>query len=250
MLGPISSRLVEACDVQPGERVIDIGYGGGTTTLAFAQGVGPTGAVLGVDVSRPLFEHAHSRCAGVDCITLECADAGTFPFDKSWADLVASRFGVMFFPDPVGAFANVREGLRSDGRIVFVCWQSIEQNPWITFVMRAFPDAPMPLPPPEGGPGPFSLADPSRVLDVLERSGFSDVRLEPVATTVELGRTVDETLDGMSQVGPFSRLLTEAEEGDRPEMLARARAFLEHEYRDGSPALDAAAWVVHAVKAR
>ncbi|MGB8330804.1 MAG: methyltransferase domain-containing protein [Polyangiales bacterium] len=247
MLGPIHDALLAACRVQPGERVIDIGYGGGTTTLGFAQRVGPTGRVLGVDISRPLFEHARSRCSGIDHITLECADAGAFRFERGWGDLMASRFGVMFFPDPVQAFANIREGLRERGRITFACWQVVERNPWITFVLRAFPDAQMPLPPPGDGPGPFSLAEPSRLRQVLEQAGFSEVQLESFETTVELGETVDETLEGMSDVGPFSRLLSEASELDRPAMLARARAFLEREYRNGPPALDAAAWLVRAV---
>jgi len=247
MLAPIHDALLTACGVQPGERVIDIGYGGGTTTLGFAQRVGPAGRVLGVDISRPLFEHARSRCAGIDHVTLECADAGAFRFEREWGDLVASRFGVMFFPEPVRAFANIREGLKVGGRVTFACWQAIERNPWITFILRAFPEAQTRLPPPGDGPGPFSLAEASRVRDVLEQAGFAEVRLESFTTTVELGETVDDTLGGMRDVGPFSRLLSEASEADRPAMLARARAFLEQAYHDGPPALEAAAWFVHAV---
>ena len=245
MVAPLTARLMEATDVQPGEHVIDVGCGCGSTTLEFARRVGKEGRVIGVDVSKPMLEQARARSAEISQVMLEHADAQTHVFEPGSVDLVTSRFGIMFFTDPVRAFANLRTSLRDRGRFVAMCWQAPEHNPWLTFIPSAFPDLDLgSLPGPEDGPGPFSLSSPARVHEILGQAGFSRIDLEPFAAKVKLGETVDEVFEGLTEVGPFARILAEAADDQREALLTRARTFLDAHYRSGPPLLDAAVWIV------
>ncbi len=246
IVSPITEHLLAVADAQPGERVIDIGCGCGTTTVAFANQVGPQGHVLGVDVSDPMLEV--TRDAGTDLPQLDVAlaDAGSHSFTPD-AHLLASRFGVMFFPDPPAAFANLRTALAPGGRTAFICWQPIQRNPWISYIMRAFPEAAPSMPDPDAGPGPFSLSDPDSTRELLTTSGFNDVVVEAFETKVSLGDTAAQALEAMTEVGGFSRMLAEAEsDAQRVQLNERATEFLDNEYRDGVPKLDAAVWVLRA----
>ena len=240
--------MLRDANARSGERVIDVGCGSGTLTLRAAERVGPAGRVLGVDLSRPLLDHARSRCSGIGHIELAHGDAGTFSFESAGMDLVTSRFGVMFFPDPVQAFSNLGNALRKAGRLVVATWRPVDLNPWVTFLLRAFPEIEAPPPPPEDKPGPFSLSSPDRIQSILERAAFSDIRLEPFDTSLELGATVDQALTTFTEVGPLSRVLAETRESERQGLIDRARTFLEEQYRGGVPSLDAAAWIAHATR--
>ena len=246
LLTPITDHLFDAIEIHSGARVIDVGCGSGSTTLEWARRVGPKGRVWGVDVSKPLIEHARTRCADVDQIEIHHGDAATFPFEPGWADLVTSRFGVMFFTHPPTAFKNLRHALGTKGRLAFVCWQSIQRNPWNTFIMQAFPEVAGAAPSPEDAPGPFSLCSSERIARLLDEAGFSQVSIEDFSTKLGLGETVDHALAGLTEVGPLARLLTEADKDEHPKLLERARVFLQEQYRAGPPALDAAVWLVQA----
>ena len=132
-IAPFSEVVLAAAAAQPGECAIDVGCGTGGTTAALARAVGAAGPsaghVLGVDISRPLIEAA--RAQNVANATFMVGDATVQSFDAQSVDLVFSRFGVMFFADPVAAFANVRRALKPGGRLAFVCWQSLGLNPWM-----------------------------------------------------------------------------------------------------------------------
>ncbi len=246
IVSPITDHLLSVADAQEGERVVDIGCGCGTTTLAFAKQVGQSGHVLGVDVSDPMLEVARAAGLKLSQMDVALADAGSHKFTAD-ADLLVSRFGVMFFPDPPAAFANMRTALVPGGRTALVCWQPIDRNPWISHIMRAFPEAPASMPDPNAGPGPFSLSDPDRTRELLTAAGFKDVAVEPFEARVSLGETAEKALEAMTEVGGFSRMLGEAEtDAERSQLNDRARTFLEEEYRDGVPTLDAAVWVLRA----
>ncbi|MGH1340269.1 MAG: class I SAM-dependent methyltransferase [Nannocystales bacterium] len=246
IVSPITDHLLAVADAKEGERVIDIGCGCGTTTLAFAKQVGPSGHVLGVDVSDPMLEVTRSAAAEIPQLDVALADAGSHSFSPE-ANLLASRFGVMFFPDPPAAFANMRSALAPGGRTALICWQPIERNPWISHIMRAFPEAAPAMPDPDAGPGPFSLSDPERTRDLLTTAGFKAVAVESFETTVSLGETAEKALEAMTEVGGFSRMLAEAENDEhRVRLNERARAFLDDEYQGGAPQLDAAVWVLRA----
>ncbi|MDF2901645.1 MAG: SAM-dependent methyltransferase, partial [Phenylobacterium sp.] len=162
---PLGLRAIEAGAPQPGERVLDIGCGCGQTSFELARRVGPSGRVLGVDISAPMLEVARQRAAGAAAnVSFIEADAQTHAFQNGGFDLAISRFGVMFFDDPTAAFRNIGAALRPGGRLSFVCWRPMLENAWMaTPLFAAMPLLP-PLPPPDpAAPGPFAFADPERV---------------------------------------------------------------------------------------
>ena len=192
----------------PGERVLDVGCGSGGLAIRIAELVGPSGAVLGADISERLVELARDRAADARCenATFALADAqvdtlGTEPFDA-----VASQFGVMFFDEPTVAFANLASHVRPGGRLAFSCWQHMADNPWFSGAVLARFVAPAPEPAPgKSRTGPFSLADPERVSTLLGSAGWSEVERTPYELTVTVPSQAivdDHELDGLGLSGP------------------------------------------------
>ncbi len=131
LLQPVFDVLIDRARPASGERVLDIGCGSGVTTVAFAQRVGPSGCVLGVDVSAPMLDRARQRAPKGMPLDFELADATVHPFKPEDFDLLVSRFGVMFFADPALSFANMRKALRRSGRMAFACWRELRENGWM-----------------------------------------------------------------------------------------------------------------------
>ena len=174
--------------VQPGERVLDVGCGCGDTTVELAGRVAPGGTVTGIDISAPMLERARERARTQGAAArFELADAQTHAFAPAIVDVIFSRFGVMFFTDPTAAFANLRRALTPGGRLAFVCWQALPDNPWMFVPLGAalqyLPTPPLPGP---DAPGPFSFADPGRVRTILAGAGFRDVAFEDVREVLTL----------------------------------------------------------------
>jgi SAM-dependent methyltransferase len=171
----VTSVSLDAAAAKPGEHVIDIGCGTSDTLLAFAEVVGPSGAVLGVDVSVPMLDFAKHRAAEATLsnAAFALADATSYAFEPRWADLVYSRFGVMFFDDPIRAFTNIRSGMKAGGRLVFVCFRTTPESPWFHVPIDAARPHVPPQPPVDPlAPGMFSLAHEERLRGVL-RLGFA-----------------------------------------------------------------------------
>ena len=212
-----------------GERILDVGCGCGQTLLQLADLAGPSGHVLGVDISPPMLARAGERAAGRTTIELALGDAQTYRFVSGAFDAVYSRFGVMFFDDPRAAFANLRAGARPGGRLSFVCWQEPSKNPWaarpLEAVMRLLPESAMPDMLREGRPGPFFLSDPARVRAILGAAGWKDVSLEAVEMPLHLGgaATVDEAVEYSLQIGPAARAMDGAPEELKPALEAALR---------------------------
>jgi SAM-dependent methyltransferase len=188
LTGEVTAYLLEAASLQPGERVLDIGYGGGMTSLAAARAVGRGGTVVGADISEPLSRLARRRAgeAGVGNVSFQLADMQTEQVDGGPFDAAISQFGVMFFDQPAVAFANIRRQLRPGGRIAFACWQSMAQNPWFFAPIVAGFVPPPPVPGPgKSQTGPFALADPDETTSILEAAGFTNVRREPYELETE-----------------------------------------------------------------
>jgi SAM-dependent methyltransferase len=214
---PDRERLTEAltphlldvvtADAPSGQRVCDIGCGGGGLTVALGGGVGPTGRVVGIDVSQPLIELARDRAGQADAqqVSFVVADVQTEGLGLEPFDLAVSQLGVMFFDEPLAAFGAIRSGLRPGGHFVFACWQGVEHNPWHTgTTLRPFVPPPR-LPPPGKSPvGPFSLGDDEYVRDVLGGAGFGDVESTALEITVRApaSAVVDRSLLGFMGVPP------------------------------------------------
>ena len=185
----VTAFALDAAALRPGERVLDVGCGGGKTSLAAARVVGAEGAVVGADLSTPLTALATQRAADADAenVTFRVVDMQVETVEGGPFDIALSQFGVMFFDEPVSAFGNIRAHLRSGGRIVFVCWQSMERNPWFfaPAIANLLPPPPAPVPG-KSLTGPFSLADPEQTADTLRSAGFIDVRRTAHELAVEV----------------------------------------------------------------
>ena len=249
MLAPRGLAALERARPAAGERVLDVGCGVGQTSLQLAARVGPKGSVLGADISAPMLARARERASAEKLANLrfENADAQTFSFTPNGVDLVFSRFGVMFVADPAAAFANIARALRPGGRLAFVCWQALGQNPWMSNSIAAIAKhVSLPAPPAPDAPGPFSFADAARVRGILERAGFRAVSHEPLLGEIVLGRTVDEALDFALQVGPAGSALREATPAQRAAASASIREALAAYATPDGVRMKYAAWIVTA----
>jgi SAM-dependent methyltransferase len=249
ILAPVSELLFARTKVEPGERVIDIGCGCGSTTIELARRVGPKGSVVGVDVSVPMLARARERALPGMPVEFVEADATVYRFPPGRADLLYSRFGVMFFAEPALSFANMRTALRPGGRLLFACWREPQENPWMTLPLMEVYKHVASLP--ESGPddpGPFSFAKAERVRGILDQAGFSAIAIEPIDLSIDLatGRGLDAAVASALQVGPASRAL----DGQPPELREDAAQSIRSAlapFRQGEAVpLAAAIWSVTA----
>ena len=250
IFAPIAELLYARARLAPGERVIDVGCGGGATTLAMAVQVGAAGGVVGVDVSALMIARARERARATSAVTFVLADAGAHEFSPEWANLLFSRLGVMFFADPVASFANLRKGLAHGGRVVFACWREAKRNPWQMIALKAVcKHAPrLPEVGPED-PGPFSFADQARVRRILATAGFAEITFTPVDLELDVaaGQGLEAALGALQQIGAASRALEGQPEALRTAAVAEMRAALAPYQRGSSVPLGAAIWIVEAV---
>ncbi|MCB1748386.1 MAG: class I SAM-dependent methyltransferase, partial [Gammaproteobacteria bacterium] len=246
MLDELSGVLVAAVDARSGERVLDVGCGGGPTSAHYASVVGRAGEVLGVDISAVILEVARRRFGHHANLHFELADAGSHAFPPARFDVLTSRFGVMFFADPVAAFTNLRQALRPGGRLCFMCWRGIDENPWMgVAAAAAFTVIPPPPKPAPGTPGPFALGRRERLEDILGAAGFADLSLEGVERDITLG-PLDEAVEWLTRMGPAAGPLAEAEPAAREAAIAAMRDELARHQRGGAVVLPGATWLVRA----
>jgi ubiquinone/menaquinone biosynthesis C-methylase UbiE len=249
ILAPVSETLIARAAIAPGERVVDIGCGCGGTTLALAAQIGSSGHALGLDISAPMLARAQERTPPGAPVRWIAADATVYPFESGGADLLFSRFGVMFFADPALSFANIRMALRSGGRLAFACWREPRQNPWLMLPLQAaYRHAPrLPELGPED-PGPFSFASEERVNRVLKTAGFSSIAMQPVDLQLDIavGRGLDAAVEGALEIGPASRALQDQPSEIRAAAAGAIRAALAPYQRGDAVPLDAAIWIVTA----
>lgn len=248
LIKAFGEAALAAAGARAGERVLDVGCGCGDTSLTLADEVGLTGSVVGVDVSAPMLEVARGRARGRENLTFIEADASRAELPGPF-DLLYSRFGVMFFDDPEGAFRHMRGAMKDGGRLAFACWQSPRDNPWAMIPLAAAREAAaLDLPPPDPhAPGPFAFADAGRVAGILERAGFAAVQAETFEAPMFLGSSVRSAAEGCTKMGPASRWAREAGPDKLPaitEAIEKALAPLAS--ADGSVALPGRIWVVTA----
>ncbi len=230
----VNERLIAYASPVAGERVLDIGCGAGATSMALAAEVGPTGSVLGIDISHTLLDRAEERrkSAGLERVQYVLTDAQTHPFAPDGFDLLISRFGVMFFADPVAAFGNVLSALRPGGRAVFASWAEAASNPWFSLTRDVAAGVlGEPTPPMPRAPGPLAFAETGYVLDILAKAGFSDgsVRREEVGLFHPGG--LEAVTHLATVVGPAARVVQEFDGGPQDiEEIARRIADAFRQY--------------------
>jgi SAM-dependent methyltransferase len=240
-----SDDVLAAAAAKPGEVVLDVGCGTGETSEALARAVRDAGRVLGVDISEVLVSAARGR--NLANATFDVGDAATYAFEAAGFDLVFSRFGVMFFADPVRAFRNFRRALRPTGRLVFLCWRTPQENPWGLVPARAA----MPFLPPMERPGPedpgqYSFGDRTRVERILTEAGFTGLAFRPLDRMVPLGPDIPTVLDNLGKFGPLARLFANATPAQiEKAKQAIAEALHPHATADGVR-LAGACWLVRA----
>jgi SAM-dependent methyltransferase len=249
LLAPVSQALIDGCRATAGERIIDVGCGCGSTSIALAQIVAPNGFVLGVDISGPMLARARDLAPKDVPVDFVLADATVYPFDRHSFDLITSRFGVMFFADPVVSFANLRQALRPSGRLAFVCWREPRENPMMMVPLQAaYKHVPkLPQVGPED-PGPFSFADGQRVNRILLEAGFSGVRMEPRDLVLDLaiGRGLEAAVQGALEIGPAARALADHPEDVRAAATQSIREALIPFVHGNSVLMPASVWLVTA----
>ena len=249
LLAPVLDILVNRAKARSGDRIVDVGCGNGSTTLAFAREVGPAGHVLGIDVSAPMLARAREAAPADAPVEFVLADATVYPFDRQSFDLLTSRFGVMFFAEPALSFANIRSALRPAGRLAFACWREPRDNPWMMAPLQAVYKH-VPKLPPQGpeDPGPFAFASEARVQRILAEAGFADTRMERCDLTLDvaIGGGLDAAVQSAFEIGPASRAM----EGQAPELRAAAtnsvREALAPFARGQAVPLPASIWIVTA----
>lgn len=249
-LKPMEDLLVEAVfasgDV-PKSRVLDVGCGTGSTTLAIARRLGLNGRCVGIDISEPMIIAARSRterdgAAGTSFIH---ADAQTYPFEPSSFDGIISRFGVMFFDDSVQAFANLRRAASREAELRFIAWRSPEENAFMTTVERAagplLPNLPVRR---ANAPGQFAFADRDRIYTILAQTGWNEIdirSIDPACTFPE-----KDLVRYLTRLGPVGRVLDQVDERLRTQVVEKARAALDPYVHGAEVRFTAACWMVYA----
>ena len=218
----VNDLLLARSAVTPGEKVLEVGCGTGAATVPLAEAVGGTGEVVGIDISEPMAA-ARERISqsGLRNITLLRADAQVRAFEPNRFDLIASRFGVMFFADPVAAFRNLLGAMRPGGRLCFACWAPLGENRhWLIPYDVALRHLGPPAPKPPHAPGPLAFADPEYVRSILERAGYRDVEIRRETPEI-IGASPQEEAEHACIMGPSGRLIEEKKPQERVRELIK-----------------------------
>jgi len=242
---PYGEAAIAAASVLPGEAVLDVGCGCGDTTLGVAALVGAQGRVVGADVSAPMLEVARKRAAGLKNVTFLKADAATADLHGPF-DVLISRFGVMFFDDPIAAFTHLRHALKPVGRFAFVCWQTVAENPWAYLPAQAARKAigADTTPTDPHAPGPFAFGDRERLKGILRAAGFDDLIIKGFEAPMYLGSSPRSAAEGVTRIGPASRIALEAGPGYLPCIVQAIEAALApYAATDGSVLLPGRTWI-------
>ena len=246
MFKPFEDLLVAAVSAGSRGRVLDVGCGTGSTTLAFARVLGPEGHSVGIDIADPRIAAARAR-ADRERIsaTFICASAEDYAFEPEAFDTVVSRFGVMFFDDFVRAFANLRRAATSGGGLRFIAWRSASENPFMTTAERAaashLPELPARRP---DAPGQFAFANGQRVRTILEDSGWTDIDVRPIDVACTIA---EEDLHlYLTRIGPVARRLQEMDDRVRAHIVEAVRPAFDPYVHGTDVRFNAACWMVGA----
>jgi len=246
VLKPFEDLLVKAVAVKSAHRVLDVGCGTGATTLAIAELLGAKGRCVGVDISEPMITVARRRAERHDPTAhFICDDAQVCAFEPADFDMVVSRFGVMFFDDPVRAFANLRHAAKDGAELRFLAWRGHAENPFMTTAERAAaPLLPNITTREPDAPGQFAFADRRRVERILEGSGWNEIDIRPADVSCNFPEK--ELIRYFTQLGPLGRVLHETDEQTRIRVIEEVRAAFATYVQGDEVRFDAGCWMVGA----
>jgi len=247
ILAPVSQALLALAAPRPGEQVLDVGCGCGASTLDIARGVGPSGEVAAFDISGPMLEEGRRRAERAGIVNVDWREADPAMAALTEYDLLVSNFGVMFFGDPVAAFAHMRRSAKPGARMVFVCWRQVAENPWMKVPMDAvLPHLPPRPPATPHAPGMFAFADPTHTTAVLTAAGWAPPRIEKLDLDLDIaaGRGLEQAIVQSTQIGAINSWLR----NQPAEVVAAATSSIREALRphlDGaSVRLPGAMWLV------
>jgi SAM-dependent methyltransferase len=244
ILAPFEDLLMGGIPAGSGGHALDVGCGTGSTTLAVARRLGAEGRATGIDISAPMIAAARSRAEreGTPASFL-CADAQSHAFAPAGFDRMVSRFGVMFFEDPVRAFRNLRRAAKDEALLRFVAWRGPEDNPFMTTAERAAAPLLPALPPRRpDAPGQFAFADSRRVQEILQASGWTGIDIRPIDVSCALPEV--DLVWYVTRLGPVGRILTEADDATRARIVETVRPAFDPYVRGTEVRFTAGCWMV------
>lgn len=243
---PFEELLVDAIRAESANRVLDVGCGAGSTTVAAARALGAGSQCVGIDISEPMIAAARARAERTGApVSFLQVDAENHAFEPGSFDRIISRFGVMFFQDSVRAFANLRRAANDNGKLQFLAWRSSDENPFMTTAERAarplLPNLPVRKP---DAPGQFAFADPARVRSILEESGWSEIDVQPVDVACTLPE--EQLGEYVGRLGPVGLALQAVDEATRAAVIAKVRPAFDRYVHGSDVRFTAACWLVGA----
>jgi SAM-dependent methyltransferase len=246
MFAPIDDRLAEAVHGSAAKAVLDVGCGTGSTTMAIARQLGEEGHCVGIDISAPMIAAARARAGGENSRTdFIVADAESHAFEPARFDMIVSRFGMMFFGNPVAACANLRRAGTAGAGLRFAAWRGAEENPFMTVAERSAAPLIQNMPVRRADePGQFAFGDRRRVTAILEASGWTAIEVRPLDLEVSMP---EAELEGyFTRFGPLGRMLNTLDHDQRDRAIARVRAAFQEFVQGNEVRFTAACWDVSA----
>lgn len=249
-----SEAIFPNLQVEQGDNILDVGCGFGDTAMKLARLTGPTGRVVALDCCDAFMEYGiqAAKTEGLDNLSFVNGDATIYPFESEY-DFVFSRFGTMFFSNPVVGLRNMRKALKPGGIVTHIVWRTAPDNPWLSMAKKVVLEF---LPPPgDGGlscgPGPFSMAGQDMVTAMMKAAGFEDVKFERVDALVLVGKTVQDAIDFQLTIGPAGEVFREAgeEAEEKREQIEAAlgEAINKQEYASDGIVMPSSSWIISGV---
>lgn len=237
LMNPVLDGVFKRANLQPGHRVLDIGCGTGTSSLRAADKVGPSGWIVGADISEPMLAQARKSTSGIKNLHFETTDVADHAFEPASFDSVISRFGVMFFVDPVAAFTNVRKAMKPGACLTMACWSKLDANPWFRVPMYAAKEQ-LGAPPPvdADAPGPLAFRNIDRVCGILDAAGFSKVEGDAEKIMLTPPGDLHDAARHAASIGPAARALEyfDATDADFAAIVKTVeKGFLNYAHEDG-----------------
>ena len=247
-----SAEIIPTLQISEGDKVVDVACGFGDTAIQLADRAGPSGSVLGIDCCDAFldFGRKDASAAAVNNVTFVAGDALNYPFESNH-DFCFSRFGTMFFENPVVGLRNMRTALKPGGIMTMIVWRALDENPWLSLpkdIVLRF----LPAPGDDArtcGPGPFSMADPDTVTLQLEAAGYEGIELVRVDAPVIVGDTLDDAIDFQLALGPAGEVFREAgdeAEEKRADIVAALKTILGQYETEEGVMLASSSWKVTA----